>query len=91
VDKVAMVIKSATKNSEYYKTEERRLIMVKQKVAKYKSKIARAKDNKSAWATREFEVKRKVITHAKDLDTSRTWVHVDMDMFYAAVSWLDRN
>ena len=83
--KIAKVIKNASKNSEFYKTEERRLAVVREKVDKYRGKIAKAKQNVESWATREFDVKRKIVAHSKELDISRTWVHVDMDMFYAAV------
>ena len=41
--KIARVIKNVSKNSEYYKTEERRMAVVKEKVAKYKAKIERNK------------------------------------------------
>jgi hypothetical protein len=37
------VIKQASKNSEYFKTEEKRLIIVKEKVEKYKAKITKHK------------------------------------------------
>ena len=43
--RIARVIKSATKNSEYQKTEERRMAVVKEKVMKYKQKIDRHKAN----------------------------------------------
>jgi hypothetical protein len=59
--------------------------VVREKVQKYKGKIAKARQNVESWATREFDVKRKIVAHSKELDISRTWVHVDMDMFYAAV------
>ena len=84
--KIAKVIKNASKNSEFYKTEERRLAVVKEKLEKYKAKILKYKANQENWAHREFDVKRKIVAHSRDFDDSRTWVHVDMDMFYAAVS-----
>jgi chloramphenicol 3-O-phosphotransferase len=34
----------------------------------------------------QFEVKRKVQLMKKELTTDRTWLHIDMDMFFAAVS-----
>ena len=79
------MIRSLSKNSEYYKTEERRLQLVREKVSKYLAKIERQK-LKDDWKSRDFEVKRKVVQHSKDIDVSWTWIHVDMDMFYAAVS-----
>ena len=84
--KIAKVIKGTSKNSEYYKTEERRLMVVKEKVDKYKGKIERYRTNTESWALREFEVKRRIVAHSREIDISRTWIHVDMDMFYAAVS-----
>ena len=34
----------------------------------------------------QFEVKRKVQLLKKELNLDTTWIHVDMDMFFAAVS-----
>ena len=59
---------------------------MKEKVSKYKFKIERNKANSEQWAIREFDVKRKIVAHSREIDVTRTWVHVDMDMFYAAVS-----
>ena len=60
-------------------------MVVKEKVDKYKSKIDRYRGNTENWALREFEVKRRIVAHSREIDVSRTWIHVDMDMFYAAV------
>ena len=87
--RIAKIIKSASKNSEYYKTEERRMQVVKEKVSKYKSKIEKHMSNAESWALREFDVKRKIVAHSREIDVTRTWVHVDMDMFYAAIEIRD--
>ena len=87
--RIAKIIKSASKNSEYYKTEERRMQVVKEKVSKYKAKIEKHKSNAENWALREFDVKRKIVAHSREIDVTRTWVHVDMDMFYAAIEIRD--
>ena len=79
------MIRSLSKNSEFYKTEERRLHLVRQKVKKYLAKIEKAKQ-RDDWPCRDFEVSRKVAQYAREIDTTRTWIHVDMDMFYAAVA-----
>ena len=64
--------------------------VVKEKVSKYKFKIERNKANAEQWAIREFDVKRKIVAHSREIDVTRTWVHVDMDMFYAACEIRDR-
>ena len=63
--------------------------VVKEKVAKYKAKIEKHKSNSESWALREFDVKRKIVAHAREIDVTRTWCHVDMDMFYAAIEIRD--
>ena len=34
-------------------------------------------------------MKRKIVAHSREIDVNRTWVHVDMDMFYAAIEIRD--
>jgi hypothetical protein len=57
---IAKMIRSLSKNSEFYKTEERRLKLVREKVKKYVAKIERAK-LKDDWSSRDFEVKRRIV------------------------------
>ena len=57
---IAKMIRSLSKNSEFYKTEERRLQLVREKVKKYVAKIERAK-LKDDWSSRDFEVKRRIV------------------------------
>jgi hypothetical protein len=54
------MIRSLSKNSEFYKTEERRLQLVRDKVKKYVAKIERAK-LKDDWIGTDFEVKRRIV------------------------------
>ncbi|CDW83427.1 dna polymerase iv kappa [Stylonychia lemnae] len=37
----------------------------------------------------QFEVKRRITQYRKELNLERTWVHIDMDMFYAAIEIRD--
>jgi hypothetical protein len=54
-------------------------------VLKYRHKVEKQM-GEADWPSIEFEVKKRIVAHSKELDTSKTWLHVDMDMFYAAVS-----
>lgn len=55
----------------------------------WRQKIDNARLNKAYWESLTKELKHKVHKLEDERDLSRTWIHVDMDMFYAAVAILD--
>ena len=86
VDKneVKRVIEESSMNSEFYKTQELRLRQVEQKVKRYLHKLRNFKANKEMWAKTKEIVKKSIETYTAKREVRRTWMHVDLDMFYAA-------
>jgi len=61
------------------------------KVQEYQAKIKQAQSNPRVWEHLQTEVKHRIIVYGKEgRELSRTWLHVDMDMFYAACEIRDR-
>lgn len=83
------MIQEATKHSEYFKSEEEKLEAVKDKVAKYRERVELTKKDQILWGKLQANVNRKIKMIKKERDLSRTWIHVDMDAFYAAVEMRD--
>ncbi|CDW79370.1 dna polymerase iv kappa [Stylonychia lemnae] len=65
-DMIHKVIQEASKTSEFYKQEEKKLNEVKERCKRYQEKV-------------DQELLK------KERNLKRTWIHVDMDAFYAAV------
>ena len=60
------------------------------KVKEAMEKIQKVQSNKILWEKMSDEVKRRIEVYKKDRNMERTWMHVDMDMFYAACEIRDR-
>ena len=76
-------------NSSYYEKELERAEKIKARVEKWSLAIKEARKNKAYIEKLTSELKSKIEIVRKNRDISRTWIHVDMDMFYAAVAILD--
>jgi len=61
-----------------------------EKLAKFNDKISKYKSNNALWAKTEKDVKHRINIYRSELDMERTWMHIDMDMFYAACEIRDR-
>lgn len=86
---VKKVIHDSTANSEFFKQQENRLRIVEQKVRRYLWKLRNFKANKELWARTQEIVKTSINDYVKKRETRRTWMHLDLDMFYAAVEIRD--
>ena len=87
--KVHQIIQENSKHTEFFKSEEEKLEAVKEKVAKYKERVELTKKDPLLWNKLQANVNRKIKNIKKERDLTRTWIHVDMDAFYAAVEMRD--
>ena len=78
-------IVDSSKGSEFYKQEEEKLHAVKEKVNKYKNKVELIKKDPKQWSKINKEVAKRIDAIQKERAVDRTWIHCDMDAFYAAV------
>jgi DNA polymerase kappa len=53
-------------------------------------KVEKAKNNTALWSKNTLECKRRYRVYKEEIDITRTWMHVDMDMFFAACEIRDR-
>ena len=53
-------------------------------------KVAKTKATPVVWSKYQDLTKRRFDVYEQERDLSRTWIHVDMDMFYAACELRDR-
>ena len=88
-EKLHQVITNACKGSSYYNSEEVKLNEVKKKVEMYLSKIKEVEANPRELARIDKIVKERINQAKKERLVDRTWIHVDMDAFYAAVEIRD--
>ena len=91
VDKeyVNKVITDASKDSAYYRNQQYRLRAIKNKIRRFKYRIKQYKANTQLWNKVYHEVQRRLMWFKNERSFKRTWIHVDMDMFYAAVEIKD--
>ena len=76
-------------NSSYYAKEIERVEKIKSRVDNWKKKIMETSKNKAYIDQLSKKLSNWIEKARKNRDISRTWIHVDMDMFYAAVVLLD--
>lgn len=83
------MIIDASKGSSYYKREMERTHAAKEKAKQYLLKIELYKKNERLWNNTKRSVNQMINELERDRELNRTWVHIDMDMFYAAVEIRD--
>jgi DNA polymerase kappa len=83
--KVNETILRLSKDSEYYKNEQRKAAKVEARITQVLSK--KLDTNALEALNRHFERLSKKLS--SELDLSRVWIHIDMDQFYAAVAERD--
>ena len=59
------------------------------KIKRFKYRIKQFKANTRLWTKTYHEVQRKLMWFKNERSFKRTWIHVDMDMFYAQVEMRD--
>ena len=87
--KIQQLVIESSKDSEYYKREMQRTETAKEKAKTLKTKIDTFRKNESLWKKTVAEAKAVLVEEEKERDLTRTWIYIDMDMFYAAVEIRD--
>ena len=77
-------------NKKYFSKQEAKINSTDQKIANYLQKLTVLKTNECLWKRTCAEVKHRMQCYEKERELSRTWVHIDMDMFFAACEIRDR-
>lgn len=68
----------------FYSKEEKKQREVEFKVKRYKNKVLSMRYQPEKWRNMERQVEVLIDNVRKERILSRTWIHVDMDMFFAA-------
>eukprot|EP00743_Colponemidia_sp_Colp-15_P013226 GILK01015288.1.p1 GENE.GILK01015288.1~~GILK01015288.1.p1 ORF type:complete len:698 (-),score=116.79 GILK01015288.1:21-2114(-) len=88
--KANQVIYEMSKNSAFFHNEQRKAQQTEKRIEEMRQRIATIKRAQpEVQKAAEKAVERKVIDFEQQRDLSRTWIHLDMDMFYAAVEIRD--
>lgn len=77
-------------NEKYFSKQKAKLKNQDDKIKQYLQKLQQYRSNENLWTKTEKEVKRRLKVFEEDRCLARTWIHVDMDMFYAACEIRDR-
>uniref|UniRef100_A0A2P2I8C2 DNA polymerase kappa n=2 Tax=Hirondellea gigas TaxID=1518452 RepID=A0A2P2I8C2_9CRUS len=85
--KINEIIQKASEGSLFYQHKQQAQLRLDAKIAEMKSAIDGFTTDQVAAAHKQMERQRMVLSEERDL--SRTIVHIDMDMFYAAVEMRD--
>ncbi|CAG9311916.1 unnamed protein product [Blepharisma stoltei] len=89
-DKIDRIIYEASKNTDYFKHEQHKIDQIKKKANSMKNEIQKniAKGPRYI-KVRSDEIDQKLRDYEKERELSETWIHIDMDMFYASVEIRD--
>ncbi|KAM5549562.1 hypothetical protein ABKV19_000805 [Rosa sericea] len=85
-EKVQRVVYEMSKGSEYFKNEERKEALIKEKIEHMRARCAKL--TAADLAHYQKVADKRVVELEAMRDLSRVWIHVDMDAFYAAVETL---
>ncbi|KAF3333890.1 DNA polymerase kappa isoform X1 [Carex littledalei] len=86
-EKVQKVIYEMSKGSKYFENEQRKEAFIKQKIENVRQQRAKLTDKDIAHFQKIAE--KKIVELEASRDLTKTWLHTDMDAFYAAVEILD--
>ena len=87
--RLSQLIKEAAAGSEFSRKEEEKKLECEDRVRKYRAKIKCLKGMPDKWSRMKHKVDQLVDCIRKERVVSRTWIHIDMDMFFAAVEIKD--
>ncbi|KAG8368489.1 hypothetical protein BUALT_Bualt15G0050700 [Buddleja alternifolia] len=85
-EKVQRIVYEMSKGSKYFENEEKKEAYMKQKIESIRAQQAKLTDSDISHYQKIAD--RKIVELEATRDLSRTWLHVDMDAFYAAVETL---
>ncbi|GFP88639.1 DNA polymerase kappa [Phtheirospermum japonicum] len=85
-EKVKRIVYEMSKGSKYFENEERKEAYMKQKVDSMRAQLAKL--TASDISHHQKIADKRILELEATRDLSRTWLHVDMDAFYAAVETL---
>jgi len=83
-EKVHAIIQDASKNSRYYGKLMEKKQKINQSILEKKEKIEKFRKDRQEVGRVNSIIQKKIERVEKERDLSRTWVHIDLDMFYAA-------
>uniref|UniRef100_A0A383WPR7 DNA polymerase kappa n=1 Tax=Tetradesmus obliquus TaxID=3088 RepID=A0A383WPR7_TETOB len=87
-EKVKRIVYEMSKDSAHFKNEQRKQAQVDVRIAQLKARAASLSQAELAAHQKAADAKLAQLEAGRDL--SRTWLHADMDAFYASVEELDR-
>ncbi|KAF5180839.1 Dna polymerase kappa [Thalictrum thalictroides] len=82
-EKVQKIVYEMSKGSKYFENEERKEMFIKQKIENMRAQCAKL--TAMDISHHQTVADKKIVELEVTRDLSRTWLHVDMDAFYAAV------
>eukprot|EP01022_Parablepharisma_sp_SALTPOND_P033597 TRINITY_DN89100_c3_g1_i1.p1 TRINITY_DN89100_c3_g1~~TRINITY_DN89100_c3_g1_i1.p1 ORF type:complete len:496 (-),score=65.49 TRINITY_DN89100_c3_g1_i1:4727-6145(-) len=88
-EKIGKIIEEASKGTEYYKKQKEKLGAMKVKVAEKREQLENAKKDPDYYIECEAKARELIEEYMQEYDVTRTWIHIDMDMFFAAVEIRD--
>ena len=88
-EKIQQLIIEASKGSDYYNREIKRTQEAQDKAKELQKKIELHRKNEKLWKQDLNTVKGMMAEIEESRVLDRTWAHIDMDMFYAAVEIRD--
>eukprot|EP00347_Sterkiella_histriomuscorum_P019036 403343212 len=88
-ERISKIIEQAAKHSEFYQKEENKKKECLLRIKRFRSKIHTLQANVNQWNITKEMVNGKILSYLQDRFIDRTWIYIDMDMFFAAVEIRD--
>jgi len=82
--KVNAIVTEASRDSRFYNKQVAKKEKYEQTVEKMKEKITKFQKDKQQMQSVSIITQKRIVELEKQRNLNRTWVHVDMDMFYVA-------